>query len=190
MKIREFLYHDEKSAVNVLILFLLVQFFAILGAILFPNTFHYLSPSNISVMLKAIPVLGIISLGVGVLMISGEFDLSVGINYTFTGIVAAWMIERGVSGFIAAPVVLLIGIGIGLLNGFITIRGKIPSFIATLGMALFWGGMTLWFFGALAIQLSPSELFTGLTAGSIGWLEATFFGFCCSPSSLGFASPS
>ena len=177
MKIREFLYRNKESAVNVLILFLLVQFFAILGSLIFPNNLHYLNPSNISVMLKAIPVLGIISLGVGVLMISGEFDLSVGTNYTFTGIVAAWIIERGVSGFIAAPLVLLLGIGIGLLNGFITIRGKIPSFIATLGMSLFWGGMTLWFFGASAIRFHPSELFTSLTAGSIGWLEATFLWF-------------
>ena len=47
------------------------------------------SNPNATVMLQAIPELGIASLGVGLLMIAGEFDLSIGANYTFSAVVMA-----------------------------------------------------------------------------------------------------
>jgi ribose/xylose/arabinose/galactoside ABC-type transport system permease subunit len=157
-----------------LIVFVVVQVGCIVGALLYPNSFRYLSEANISVMLKAIPVLGIIALGVGVLMISGEFDLSVGANYTFTAIFMATLVQDGKSAFIAAPLALAIGVGIGLLNAFVTLRFRIPSFIATLGAMLFWKGMTLLYHGATALRFRPEQSFTDLLAGNIGLLEASF----------------
>jgi simple sugar transport system permease protein len=177
LRVREFMRRNKESAVNVLILFILVQIGAIIASLLFPDSFRYLSEANISVQLKAIPVLGIMSLGVGVLMISGEFDLSVGAVYTFTGIVAATLIGDGMSAFAAAPLALILGAGMGLLNGFVTLRFRIPSFIATLGTMLFWQGMTLLYHGATSIRFYPEQLFTDLTAGSIGVIEAAFLWF-------------
>jgi ribose/xylose/arabinose/galactoside ABC-type transport system permease subunit len=168
---------NKESAVNVLILFMLVQVGAIIASLLFPDSFRYLSAANISVQLKAIPVLGIMSLGVGVLMICGEFDLSVGAVYTFTGIVAATLIGDGMSAFLAVPIALAIGALIGLSNGFVTLTFKIPSFIATLGAMLFWQGMTLLYHGATSIRFYPEQFFTDLTAGSVGVLEAAFVWF-------------
>ena len=60
---------------------------------MFPAQFRYLASGNISVMLQAIPTLGVISLGVGMLMIAGEFDLSVGSVYTFASIAAAALLN-------------------------------------------------------------------------------------------------
>ena len=74
---------------NILIAFLAIEFLCVLGALLFPNQFRYLSSANIAVTLEAIPTVGFISLGVGLLMIAGEYDLSVGSVYTFTSIIAA-----------------------------------------------------------------------------------------------------
>jgi simple sugar transport system permease protein len=168
---------NKDSAVNILILFIVVQVVCVTVAMLFPTEFRYLSPSNISVMLKAIPVLGVIALGVGILMISGEFDLSVGATYTFTGIVMATLVQGGWSAYFAAPAALAVGVLIGLLNGFVTLRFAIPSFIATLGSMLFWQGMTLFYHGATSIRFYPQESFTKLMAGSIGLLEAAFIWF-------------
>jgi ribose/xylose/arabinose/galactoside ABC-type transport system permease subunit len=165
---------NKDSSIDILILFLLVQFLCILAALLFPDRFHYLNPSNVSVMLKAIPILGVLALGVGMLMISGEFDLSVGATYTFTGIVMATLVETGWSAYLAAPAALLVGVLIGLLNGFITLRFAIPSFIATLGTMLFWQGMTLFYHGATSIRFYPTASFSSLMAGSFGFLEAAF----------------
>ena len=79
---------------NILIAFLAIEFFCVLGALLFPNQFRYLSSANIAVTLEAIPTVGFISLGVGLLMIAGEFDLSVGSVYTFSSIIAATLLDN------------------------------------------------------------------------------------------------
>lgn len=163
--------------VDILILFLIVQAVCIIAALLFPKSFRYLSAGNISVMLKAVSVLGIISLGVGILMISGDFDLSIGSNFAFTAIVMTMLVERGLSAFIAAPVALVVGILIGLLNGFITLRFTIPSFIATLGTMLFWRGMTLLVHGPTALRFAPNAAFTSLMSGNFAGIEAAFIWF-------------
>jgi simple sugar transport system permease protein len=172
-----FMNRHRDSALDILFVFIVVQIGCIVAGLAFPDSFHYLSPANISVQLKSIPVLGIIALGVGVLMVAGEFDLSVGANYTFTAIVMATMVQDGKSAFIAAPVALVIGVLIGLLNGFVTLRFNIPSFIATLGSMLFWKGTTLLYHGATSLRFHPEQAFTDLMAGTIGPFEAAFLWF-------------
>jgi len=63
---------------GIAVLFFLVQLTCIVAALLWPDSFRYLSEANIAVTLKAIAPLGIMALGVGVLMIAGEYDLSNG----------------------------------------------------------------------------------------------------------------
>ena len=55
----------------------------------FPDYFRYLDHRNVQLMLKAIPSLAIITLGVNLLMIAGEFDLTVGATFTLTALVMA-----------------------------------------------------------------------------------------------------
>src|SRR5580700_7065128 len=74
---------------SILVVFVVIQIICIAAAMIMPTSFRYLSGPNISVMLQAIPSLGIVALGVGVLMIAGEFDLSVGAAATFVSVVAA-----------------------------------------------------------------------------------------------------
>jgi simple sugar transport system permease protein len=168
---------QREPVVDILIAFCAVQAVCIAAALLFPSQFRYLSAGNVSVMLKAIPVLGIIAMGAGILMIAGEFDLSIGSNFTFTAIVMAMLVEGGLSAFIAAPIGMLIGIGIGLLNGLITLRFDIPSFIVTLGAMLFWRGMALFVHGSAGQRFAPEPAFTSLMAGNVAGLEAAFIWF-------------
>jgi simple sugar transport system permease protein len=171
------LRRHKESGLNVLIVFVVVQALAIIAGLLFPDSFRYLSPANISVQLKAIPVLGIIALGVGVLMVAGEFDLSVGANYTITAVILASLVQQGWSVYVAAPLILAIGVLIGLLNGVITLRFHIPSFIVTLGTMLFWKGMTLLYNGATALRFRPDQTFVDIMAGAVGPIEAAFIWF-------------
>ncbi|MGQ3279615.1 MAG: ABC transporter permease, partial [Shinella sp.] len=62
----------------IFLVFMTLQIVCIAGALLYPNEFRYLSPQNLTILMKAIPVLGCLALGAGVLMIGGEFDLSIG----------------------------------------------------------------------------------------------------------------
>lgn len=175
--IARFLHRYRESAIDILILFLLVQIGAIVYSLLEPDSFRYLTSGNITVTLKAISVLGIMSMGVGILMIAGEFDLSVGATYTLTGIFMAKQVDGGMSVYLAAPLAVGLGMAMGLLNGTITIRFRVPSFITTLGAMLFWEGMTLFYHGAKSMRFRPEQSFVNLMAGKVWVIPASFLWF-------------
>lgn len=159
---------------NILIAFTIIQVLCIGAGLLFPDDFRYLSPANISILMKAIPTLGIIALGVGFLMIAGEFDLSVGSIYAFTAVIASSLILAGWNPWLAAAAVLMLGAMISVANGAISLRFALPSFIVTLGAMLFWKGMIFYVHGAQAISFRAEEGFRNALAGQIGPLEMPF----------------
>ncbi|WP_380054079.1 ABC transporter permease [Falsihalocynthiibacter sp. SS001] len=162
---------------NILIAFVLIQVLCVIAGLIYPDQFRYLSPSNISIMLKAIPTLGILALGVGLLMISGEFDLSVGSIYAFTAVVCSMLIAYGMPAWIAAPMIIAVGAMISMFNGFLALKFALPSFIVSLGAMLFWKGMIFFVHGAQAIRFEGSEGFRNLMAGKLGPLEMPFVWF-------------
>jgi ribose/xylose/arabinose/galactoside ABC-type transport system permease subunit len=141
---------------------------------MFPDQFRYLSAANLSVLMKAIPTLGIVALGVGFLMIAGEFDLSVGSIYAFTAVVACMLLAVGVSAWIAAPLMIALGAAISMANGALSLRFALPSFIVSLGAMLFWKGMIFYVHGAQAIKFEADGLFLWLLAGKVGPVEVPF----------------
>ena len=160
---------------NILIAFVAIEIACIAGSLMFPSQFRYLSRANIVVTLEAIPTVGFISLGVGLLMIAGEFDLSVGSVYTFTAIIAATLLnDYSISAWIGLVAAIALGAAIGLLNGLITLRFSMPSFIVTLGAMLFWRGMVLLVHGATSIGFEPDEAFQSVFGGSIGTVPMNF----------------
>jgi ribose/xylose/arabinose/galactoside ABC-type transport system permease subunit len=159
---------------NIIVLFVVVQVVAILCGIIFPNAFRYLDQSNIQLMLKAIPSLVIITLGVNLLMISGEFDLSVGATFTFTALVMAKLFNAHFPIAVAVPAALILGAGIGLLNGFIVVKTNVPSFIVTLGAMWFWRGVILIVSQAITESFYPSVFFTQLFTLNVGPIQIQF----------------
>lgn len=162
---------------NIIMAFVLIQLACIIAGLLFPDSFRYLSAANISIMFKAIPTLGILALGVGLLMVSGEFDLSVGSIYAFTAIVCSMVIAAGITAWIAVPLVIVLGAVISMLNGVISLKFALPSFIVSLGAMLFWKGMIFFVHGAQAIKFDASPEFKAVLAGKIGPLEMPFVWF-------------
>ena len=169
----------SKPAGGILILFCTIQIVAILGGLLYPEHFRYLNPANIAVLLKSMSPLGIMAIGVGVLMISGEFDLSVGTLYTFCAIVTATMVkEYTLSPYLAMLVGIIVGIIAGLIHGNIVNRFTIPSFIVTLGAMLLWKGGTLLYHGAKSLRYKyESETYKTVLTGDIGVVDASFLWF-------------
>ena len=161
----------------ILLVFCALQLVCISTSLIWPDDFRYLAPANLTILMKAIPVLGCLALGVGLLMIAGEFDLSVGSVYALTAILAATMVGAGLSAFLAAPIAIAAGVAIGLLHGFITLRFGLPSFIVTLGGLLFWRGAALLYNGAVQVRFDPEPAFTSLFSGTFLGLNAAFLWF-------------
>ncbi len=125
-----------KAIPSLIMLFLVTLTFYILEN-------EFLSIENIEVILAIAPELGILVLGVTMLMIAGEFDLSVGSVFGFAPIVYDEFIEMGWNIWLALVVVLFLCAIIGAINCLITLRLDIPSFITTLGMLMVWRGVIL-----------------------------------------------
>jgi simple sugar transport system permease protein len=105
----------------------------------------FLSVMNIGNMLSYISELGIIALGMTLLLTGGEFDLSVGAVFGFCPIVLFILYNKHVMGFEPA-FILVLGIAalIGLTNGLLITKLKIPSFLTTLGMMTVLQGLALY----------------------------------------------
>lgn len=162
------------KAGHILIVFVAIQIACIVAGVLFPKDFAYLDMSNVQTMLKSIPPLAILSIGVGLLMITGEFDLSVGSNFALTAFIMAAAFNMGIPVWIAAIMALAAGAVIGAVNGLIVTRGKIPSFIATLGSMMFWRGIILIMSAGQTEAFRPGAFFENLMSGNIGPIQAQF----------------
>jgi len=155
--------------ISIVLLVLLVGY--ITASLISPTGFAFLNPYNLSgVVSQSVPVLAILGLAAGILMISGEFDLSLGANITLSAIV---FIQASEAAGMWVGIVAGIGTGVavGLVNGAIVVFTKIPSFIATLGMSFFWMGAGIFINGT-----SPAALTTS-REGTMEFLFAHDFGF-------------
>ncbi|MDA8101669.1 MAG: ABC transporter permease [Nitrospiraceae bacterium] len=165
-------YRLQQSAIDIAILFVGLQILSVIFALVDPSRFAYLNSANITVALQNIPLLGIPALGVGILMIAGEFDLSVGANYIFSSIVVGQLSANGMNQWLAVLVGLIAGTVIGLLNGVITLKLKIPSFITTLGTLGIWNAATLFYHGASSQTYTPTGILNSLLNGNFGPVPA------------------
>jgi simple sugar transport system permease protein len=78
--------------------------------------------------------IGIVAVGVGMLMIGGEFDLSAGVTVFAAGLTAAiFCYQLGLNLIVGALLALVLCLLVGFLNGYFVMRTGIPSFLITLG---------------------------------------------------------
>jgi D-xylose transport system permease protein len=104
----------------------------------------FLTPRNLSNLLVQSTVVGIMALGLMFVLLVKEIDLSVAaINGVTSVLMAKLIVEAGFSPWIAVPVAILIGAGIGSLSArWVTYVG-VPSFVVTLGLGLALNGLQL-----------------------------------------------
>ncbi len=96
---------------------------------------RFLSVISITTMLRALAFVGIIAVGQTLLMLAGEFDLSVGSVAALAAVVSAWLMHFGNWSVLPALVAgLLVGAMTGLVNGFFAVKLGLPALIVTLGM--------------------------------------------------------
>ena len=111
-------------------------------------TFLYpkvLGIESITYMLSLAAELGIVAIGISFLMISGEFDLSVGSVFGLAVYIMIDIANQGVPPLLAIIITLIICAFIGAINGLFVVHMGIPSFIVTLASQMFWRGILLYF---------------------------------------------
>jgi D-xylose transport system permease protein len=113
--------------------------------ILNPN---FLSPRNLTNLMVQIADIGVISIGIVLVLLLGEIDLSVGsVSGLGAGVVAVLNVKHGVPAIISVAAGILTGTVIGFLQGFWFTRFKIPSFVVTLAGLLAWEGALILILG-------------------------------------------
>jgi ribose transport system permease protein len=168
-------------------------------SIMRPDTFF--TERNVFRVAQAISLLTIIAVGMTFLFIAGELDLSVGTLYGLLALfISKSMFVWGLHPLIAIILVMVVGAGLGFINGFLTTQFHIPSFIVTLGMlSIYRGFMLVWVNAppiasrefkeehAWYISATSSRVF-GHVPAQIFWMVAVVFiaGFVLSRTKFGY----
>ncbi len=126
---------------------------------------HFASMRSVSGIINAATLTGMVTIGVTLLMIAGEFDLSVGSTVAIAAYAFAFGTLTLHSPIVAVLLALSVSALLGLVNGLIFIRTNIPSFIVTLGTLYIYRGLVWLISGGQLIQttqhLPVYEVFNG-----------------------------
>jgi ribose transport system permease protein len=125
-----------------------------------PST--YLSAANFQSMFSSQAVLLVLALGLLLPLVTGNFDLSMASNLTFSSIfLAILQVEDHIALVPAILIVMACGLLIGAVNGFLIVALGIDSFIVTLGVGTILQGLTF--------QISNSQTFSGISSQLINF---------------------
>jgi len=112
--------------------------------------------------------IGIVAIGVTLLMIAGEFDLSVGAVFAISAVVFGKLLgDYGIDPWLGLIIVLALAGSIGLMNGIVTTWFGIPSFITTLATFLVVGGVNLVITGGNTILFFGHSKVVSVLGGTI-----------------------
>lgn len=136
----------------------------------------FLSARNVQNLLLIAPELGFVTLGIAILIISGEFDLSVGSVFALAPMVTILCFNSGVPFVIAVLAGLLAGACVGLVNGWLTLRFSIPSFITTLGTLFAVRSLTIIASGGFPPPF-PDGMATSVFVANLGSFRASLVWF-------------
>ncbi len=144
---------------------------AVLCAVLWALTPHFLTVSNLLNVAQQTSINAIVAVGMTFVIISGGIDLSVGSIVALAGVALGAMLQTGYPLPVALAASLAAGTACGMLNGALVSVGGLPPFIATLGMMSAARGTALVFTEGRPIS-GFDDGFRVLATGSIGFVPA------------------
>lgn len=141
---------------------------------------NFLTPLNLTNLMLQIAALGTISVGIVLVLLLGEVDLSVGaVSGLAAAVMAVLNVKMGVPGPVAIIAGLITGLLIGTLQGWWITKMRVPSFIVTLAGLLGWQGVLLFVLGSTGtVNLRDSFILS--LAGTffpplVGWIVGIAF---------------
>jgi len=151
------IYLEKPELAGIVLLVILIALFQIKSDGIF------LGAENLRGILGLLPETGLIAIGVTLLMIAGEFDLSVGSVFALMPMTMAIVMTHGIPFVPAVAIGFAVCILVGFVNGYVTLTYNIPSFISTLGMLFMARSLTIVISGGFPPLLAddlPTWLFT------------------------------
>ncbi len=128
---------------------------------------YFLTVRNITNVLQQVSFLGIIAMGMTLVIVCGEIDISVGSAMAlYSSLLAVLNFRHGWPLGLVLALVLVLGILVGLGAGYVRHRFNVPSFIVTLALLSSLRGAALWMTNASPIAI-PDETFAFLGSGRI-----------------------
>ncbi|KLD67597.1 D-xylose ABC transporter permease [Luteibacter rhizovicinus DSM 16549] len=121
----------------------------------------FVTPGNLSNLFRQMAITGMLACGMVFVIIAGEIDLSIGSQLGLLGgVVAILTVNQGWGTWPSIGAVLVLGLLIGGLNGYIVTKLRVPSFIVGLGGMLAFRGIVLYITGSSTIAPAPDNLIT------------------------------
>lgn len=114
---------------------------------------NFMSTGTLSLILKQVTVTGIVAIAQTIVILTAGIDLSVGAMLVISAMVMGRLaILADLSLFIAIPIGVLTGTFMGLINGLLVTKARIPPFIVTLGTLYIFNSLKLWYTGSESIR--------------------------------------
>jgi ribose transport system permease protein len=159
---------------------LLATFLWLIGLYLRPDFWGSLD--NTFNLMLAFTEVGLLSIGLTYVIANGDIDLSVGAVLALSGSTAAFMMKQlGYDPVVAVFCALLAGTAAGFINAFVTVKLRLPAFVATLGMFYMARGIAAWLVAGRQLSMFPENF--NLVGRKL--IEALrYFGFSPTPGGL------
>ncbi len=137
--------------------------------LVFSNSAHgFMSIYNQQNILRDAAALGIAAAGATLIIVAGEIDVSVGPMVAFLSVVLAFLLRWDVTIFLAIPLSMIAGIGLGSIAGVLRGYFNVPSFVATLGLWSALRGLALFFTNALPVSFPRNPVLDAIDDELLG----------------------
>ena len=141
---------------------------AIIAIFSFMTDGLFISSRNISNLINQTGYVAVLAVGMTLILIIKQIDLSVGFVCGFLGAIAAiLMTKAGVSEWVTIPITLAFGVLIGLIYGFLVAKVGVPAFVATLAGQLVFRGLLLLVTESSGTIIIPNAGFNAIGNGFI-----------------------
>ena len=150
---------------------------ALIWVIFYAQEPRFLSSVNLSNLVLQTTAVGLVSIGIVLVLLLGEIDLSVGaVSGLCAAIMAVLNVKHGWSPYLAIAAGVAAGTAIGLFQGSVFTRFAVPSFVVTLAGLLAWPGAQLEVLGETGTVNLNDPKILGLTStfysDTVGWIIA------------------
>jgi fructose transport system permease protein len=141
---------ENPTAIPAIILLTSILVFGIISLIQ-PNNF--LTANTLSLILKQVTVVGIIAIAQTIITLTAGIDLSVGVILVLCAMIMGRLTTlNDVPYFLAIPFALAVGTAMGVINGLLVTKARIPPLIVTLGTFYAFRAINLWYTGSESVR--------------------------------------
>ena len=164
------LFNDLKTMLkkNIRDYGMFIALFFIMLVFSFLSDGVFMSPRNISNLINSMGYIAVLAVGMTLVLIIKHIDLSVGFVAGFLGAVAALLLTvYKLPVLVVIPIILILGIFIGLFNGFLVSTMKIPAFVVSLAGMLIFRGALLQVTSRTGTIIVPNQAFNAIGNGFI-----------------------